>query len=151
MNVNLAKASGKHYQQGFTLIEILVASLILFSSLSVVSLVYKGSYLSSEKATTTIVLSGTIRQILSSVSRIIKENGNKDLELLEGEGMSWGVEYSWKAELSMFTNAPQTFDPDSGQMVDMGNKYKLWKVSIETKIKNTTSEYQFYELSWNDT
>ena len=64
----------KKTQAGFTLIEILVASVILFASLAVVSMIYRGAYLSSEKATQHVNISKVLPAVLSTIEYEIQQH-----------------------------------------------------------------------------
>jgi hypothetical protein len=135
---------------GFTLIEVLVASVILFSSISVISLIYKGAYLTSVKASAHMAVSGAIPIILTKVEDAIRAEGDTSSLQLTGDGIVWGVQYSWQAELQQFKAAPNLFDPDSGKDVETPKKYKLWQVDLSVRHKSLKQSYKYNELSWNE-
>jgi len=135
---------------GFTLLEVLIASVILFSSIAAVSLIYRGAYLSSEKATNTIKLSSVLPSILTVIEAEIKQQSKLPNNALSGKGNAWQVSYSWKAELVSMEKAPDRIDPNSGANKTSPLKYKLWQVDLTTKFNNKEALYSYVELGWND-
>lgn len=135
---------------GFTLIEILVASVILFSSIAAVTLIYKGAYLSSDKAASHMLISGMASTIATNIRQNIRQRGNESETELKNEGTSLGVKYHWKANLLEFRAPPNIYDIDSGKVTVPENKYKLWQVELTLKHGSAEKTYYFKELSWND-
>jgi len=133
---------------GFTLVEILVASVILFTSIAMVSMVYRGAYISTEKADGHINITGVFPAILATIREDIRAQGNSKLSLLKNESNMWGVNYQWQANLLQHKSAPKRFDPSMGGFVTPAKKYKLWRVELVLKRKSLMKKYQFNELSW---
>lgn len=136
--------------KGFTLIEVLVASVILFASIAMVSMVYRGAFLSSEKANSHIVISGVLPSVLSTIKNTIRQQGNLSNTQLSAKNATWDVDYQWQAQLIANKGAPQKLDPFTHQLTIQPLKYKLWKVTLTLTYKNLTKQYQFNELSWSD-
>lgn len=137
-------------QKGFTLIEVLVASVILFSSIAMVSMVYRGAFLSSEKANNHIVISGVLPSVLATIKQNIQSQGNDNSNQLSDKNSTWGVDYEWKATLLEFKSAPRKFDPMTQKLNNPPLKYKRWQVQLTLSSNGLVKEYQFNELSWND-
>jgi prepilin-type N-terminal cleavage/methylation domain-containing protein len=135
---------------GFTLVEVLVASVILFSVLASVSLIYRGAILSSEKASNHIAINAEVKQIIAQIEKIVLEKSKGQETHAEGQGKSNAVGYRWQASLERISSAPAKFDPDSGNFVTPPQKYKLWLVNIDLSLNKTTKHYVFYQLGWND-
>jgi type II secretory pathway pseudopilin PulG len=133
--------------QGFTLLEILVASTILFSSIAVVSLIFKTSYVASEKATLNVEQAGVIKALLTSIQLTIREDANQSINSLTGNGVIWGVPYQWQAELIANKAPPNKFDADTGNVESYSARYKLWNVALTTG-KNNKRKFEYNELSW---
>ena len=132
--------------KGFTLIEVLVATVILISSLAAISMVYRGAFVSSEKADNHMIISGVIPSVLSSIQQEIRANDQSDL--LQGEGRAWDTEYRWQANLVDFKSAPARFDVESRKLVTPAKRYKLWQVTLSLTYNNMSKDYQYNELSW---
>lgn len=137
-------------KNGFTLIEVLVAAVILFSSLATISMIYRGSFISSEKAEKHVNISGTLPSVLASIKRVIKVQSKFSKEELIGSGNAWQVDYSWTAKLIDFSSAPEKLDVDSGDFIKPPRKYKLWQVELNLSYRGITKAYSYKELGWNN-
>jgi len=133
---------------GFTLVEILVASVILFASIAMVSMVYRGAYISSDKADGHINITGVLPAVLATIRDDIRARGNSNLTELKNEANMWDVNYQWQASLLQHKSPPKRYDLDSGSFVIPAKKYKLWQVDLTLKRDNLVKQYQFNELSW---
>ncbi|WDE03952.1 prepilin-type N-terminal cleavage/methylation domain-containing protein [Thalassomonas viridans] len=133
---------------GFTLIEVLVASAILFSSIAVVSLIFKSSYLASEKAELRVGQAGLLPALLKLVQAEIRSKSDDDNDKISGQGTIWGQNYQWDANLIAFRAAPDKFDIDIGKMQSYPKKYKLWQVKLRLGNGKGVRDFQYYELSW---
>lgn len=136
--------------EGFTLIEVLVASVILFSAIATVSMIYRGAYISSQKADAHVNIAGIVPIVLDKIRENIREKGNAESVVLKGSDIAFGVNYHWLANQTAFKGPPEYFDPDSGKIIQSDNKYKLWKIDVELSYGVASKQYQFKELSWND-
>ncbi len=136
--------------QGFTLIEILVASVILFSSIAAVTMIYRGAFISTEKANSHMIIAGVVPAVLIQVREQIRGMGNNTKTTLNGNGSSWGTEYQWEANQIAVKAAPPVFDMDSGDTITPAEKYKLWDVELNVSDRGLTLHYEFKELSWNE-
>ena len=141
---------GRYKSTGFTLIEVMVASVILFASIAVVSVVYRGAFISSEKANTHIKVSGMLPSILATIREDIRQQGNSTSIELQHQSTAWQIKYRWQASLLKQKAAQPIFDPDLGEMTSPPQKFKLWAVQLTLEYGNLTQNYQFNELSWND-
>lgn len=130
-------------QRGFTLIEVLIASFILFVTISTMTLVYRGALLSSGKAEKSLSVSVTvlpIRQIISDGFR----NGNFS-ELGQGTGAYGAFDYEWQATLSYVGLPPVVVQEDSGLASEL--RYYLWDIQLIIKRAEDVRQFQFKELS----
>jgi prepilin-type N-terminal cleavage/methylation domain-containing protein len=134
---------------GFTLIEVLVAAVILFSSIAMVTMVFRGAFISSEKANNHMVISGVLPAVLATLRQDIRLQGNLTLTQLTNNGAMWDVDYQWQAVLLSYESAPEKFEPLSLKLVSLAPKYKLWEVQLTLKYKSLLKHYQFNELSWS--
>lgn len=130
-------------QRGFSLVEVLVASFILFVTIATMTLVYRGALLSSSKAEESLSVSATvlpIRQIISDGFR----NGNFS-ELGKGVGTYGTVDYEWQARLSHIGLPSAVVQEDSGLVSQL--RYYLWDIKLTIKTAKDVREFQFRELS----
>ena len=136
--------------QGFTLIEVMVAAVILFSVIATVSMIYRGAFLSSDKANNHINISAVLPSILTNIRQNIRLHGNSPEEKLDNQANAWDVKYQWQAQLLKKASAPARLDPDSGAMFTPPEKYKLWQVALTLEQNGVTKKYKFNELSWTN-
>jgi len=142
--------SKTYKNEGFTLIEILVASVILFSSIAIVTVIQSGALRSSQKATTHIDISGATPHIMNKIKEQLREKGNLNEVEINGFGKMLRVQYKWHAQLLSFKGAVPSFEPDSGVYVEHTPKYKLWEVNVSSQVGKVEVNFSFKELSWND-
>jgi len=146
--INIKNSTVKN--SGFTLIEVMIASVILFSVIATVSMIYRGAFLSSEKANNHINITGVLPSVLAIVQQNIREQSKNSLTELREQGNAWQIKYQWSAKLLKFKSAPDKLDVDSGDFVKPPLKYKLWQVSLTLEAKGLTKQYSYNELGWTD-
>ncbi len=151
MSKHLKSQSMNNKKNGFTLIEVMVATVILISSVAAMSMVYRGAFLSSDKADKHINITGVLPSVLAVIRDEVRQLGNSDLERLSGQGSAWDVRYQWSATLVDFQSAPEKFDSESESFIVPDKKYKLWQVELTLERNSLIKDYVFKELSWNDT
>ena len=139
-----------HKNSGFTLIEVLVASVILFSSIAVVSVVYRGAFISSQKAEQHVQMSGMVPAILANIRHQIRSKGNSDHVEINGQSALWGLPYQWQANLLTIKPPAPTFSPEDGVMQNKAPRYKFWQVNLSIGLKPKSKVYTFNEVSWLD-
>jgi len=140
----------KKESKGFTLVEVLVASLILFSVLATVSMVYRGAISSSTKATQHLKINSVIQALITHIEHEVNLNSKTDNNAIEYEGVMNGVSYKWKGKVAKFESAPQRFDLDSGNIVTPPKKFKLWDIDLFLEYKSTKKQFNFSQIGWND-
>ncbi|WP_409424575.1 MULTISPECIES: PulJ/GspJ family protein [unclassified Pseudoalteromonas] len=137
-------------QAGFTLIEVLVASVILFATITLVSDMFRGAFISSERANRHVTISGIMPIALKQIQAALRHQSKNAEHNLSGSNVFWGVSVSWQAQKVAFKSAPPLYDYDLGKYQQVPNKYSLWQVSAEFSYGETTTEYSYYEVSWNE-
>jgi len=135
---------------GFTLIEVMVASVILFSVIATVSMIYRGAFLSSEKANSHITITGVLPSVLANVQQNIREQSNSSLTELSNQGDAWQVNYQWQAKLIEHKSAPVKLDVDTGDYITPPLKYKLWQVALTLELNGLEKKYNYNELGWTN-
>lgn len=127
-------------QSGLTLVEVLVASILLFTAISLASVTYRSATkteLSSENAIFRAVALGFIREMVSEELRV-----NPTAETGDGR---WGkFEFSWEITDIKSKSAKAGFDIESNMQTELGRQLRL--ASIEITINGQVYEYE--HLSW---
>ncbi|REL26106.1 prepilin-type N-terminal cleavage/methylation domain-containing protein [Thalassotalea euphylliae] len=142
--------------QGFTLLEVLIASLILFATIAVVSILFKSSFIASEKAQQKLEHTAVVPAVLSVISQEIQEKTTATAKELGNKGQMWGVNYHWQANEVAFKAPPDKFDQETGNTENQDNRYKLWQVELTLGSDNTSAkgnepgslQYRYKEVSW---
>ncbi|OKY24659.1 prepilin-type N-terminal cleavage/methylation domain-containing protein [Thalassotalea sp. PP2-459] len=140
--------NGKRYNKsrGFTLIEVLVASFILFLVIASITLVYRGAILSSGKAERTLLFSAAVETISESIKAKIQTSGQQEIMEEQGE---WGrVTFSWVAKPAFVSAPPERVSLASGELEKSINQFVLWNVELQLSIDKASRVYQFNEVSW---
>jgi prepilin-type N-terminal cleavage/methylation domain-containing protein len=140
MKSNLKKA------KGFTLIEVMIAGVILFIALTSMTMVYRTAVISSIKASSNVNFSSNVGLIMNTIQGHIR-NGQLSDET-SGEGAVDGASYTWSTRLIENKGAAKRFDVDEGMWVDQPKKFYLWHVELVVEQENRTRVYHFKELSW---
>lgn len=135
---------------GFTLIEVLVASVILFATITLVSDMFRGAFMSSEKANRHVAISGVMPIALKQIQAALRYQAQNAEQTVSGDNVFWGVQVSWQAQQVAFKSAPPLYDYDLGEYQQMPNKYSLWQVNAQFSFGSTVIEHSFYEVSWNE-
>lgn len=135
--------------KGFTLIEVLVASVILFSAITVISLLYRGALISSQKANNHIQLSNVTPIAIKQIKLIIQKKTSQGVDALAGQNTFWGVGVEWQAILVSYKPAPPLYDFDTNNEQAQPNKYYLWEVEAKFSIGNLVKVHTYKEVSWD--
>ena len=128
-------------QAGFTLLEVLIASVILFSVIVTSTLVYRGAILSSDKAEQALSVSVAAH----SIQRIVTDEFRqlKDRSQPSGEGRYGEVTYRWRAEETH--KGTRTGAPDGSTPA---RQFSLWRIHLTISKGKMTKQFQFSEISW---
>ena len=136
--------------RGFTLIEVLIAALILFLVITTMMTIYQGAMLSSAKASQNVDTSLHIQYVKSAISEQIKSGAVQASH--EQVGKFKNIDYQW-----MVTKVARgrALHPDNLDFnvdipgVNRGSKMVyLWKVNVVINIDNLQKKYEYWEVSW---
>jgi prepilin-type N-terminal cleavage/methylation domain-containing protein len=130
--------------QGFTLIEVLVASVILMGAIAIANAVYGNAVEATLKSRAALELNKNLPIVLANVRREVREAPDKS----NGSGQVFDLTYRWNKELVEKGAPPPQFDVDERRMVRYEEKFSLWLVSLEVQQKGKTRTYEFNEVTW---
>jgi len=129
---------------GFTLIEVLIASFIMFISLAAFTLVFRSALLSSEKAELNVSSAAYTNLIVGKISSELKNS--HQLTTSQGTGLLLGRKYQWQARVISATNPPARYF--GNVLAQAEHQAKLWQVNLSVQVGNKLSDYSFEEITW---
>ena len=130
---------------GFTLVEVLIAALILFTSLAIIADIFKSSTLLAEKAAETARMYQVHPTAVSAIKTQLRDAVRESKAVsINGSVLIFGITYEWRAERYIF-NAPP---PDSLTGAQYPNLYGVYEVIVESKYKGKVQDFTFKAASW---
>ncbi|KAF7775486.1 hypothetical protein PCIT_a1688 [Pseudoalteromonas citrea] len=134
----------KNKVSGFTLIEILIASVILFSSIAVVAELFSAGNLTSSK----IIKSSQLSHAIYASIPTIKEELRSRLFLLEKPEYNSGVISSNSVALAWTANIVERFAPpsDIDDLYEQPKRYAVYRVSV--REINSDKLFSFNVVVW---
>lgn len=132
------------YTKGFTLIEVLIASVILIGAIAIANAVYGNAVEATLKSKAVLALNKNMPIVLANVRRDIRA----EPKAKSGSGRVFGLSYSWKKQLVEKGAPPSKFDADERQIVRYEEKFSLWLVTLQVTRGSSSRTYQFNEVTW---
>ncbi len=138
--------NNRHY--GLTLLEVLIASVILFTTLTVFTESYRTNLSAINKSTATIDLIAPVQLIVDRVARELRPTSNA---VISGRGEILGVSYVFEARSVEASPPLRRFDPESGVLVEYDTRYHLYAVNLRVMKGGAERIYQYREIGWAPT
>ena len=132
--------------RGFTLIEVLVASIILFIFVAMAAQIFRQSAVSSLKAERAVKVAAVVPLVVENIRGKIMDA--KDLSVVKGQGQLQEVSYIWRADLAQRLPPIEGFDPRTEEFRTFDDKYNLWNVDITIVIDSYERHWVYEELTW---
>jgi prepilin-type N-terminal cleavage/methylation domain-containing protein len=130
---------------GFTLVEVLIASVILFAAITIAADTYRTHLITPEKATATAKMLTPLPLIVGTIRNDLQQSPT---ESLEGRGELLGVRYDYRADTLQFAPPPRRFDPDRGEFRDYPPRYRLYGVKLNLYWQRRSRQFEYRELAW---
>lgn len=131
--------------KGFTLIEVLIAAIILFTSLAIIADIFKGSTLLANKASETARMYQVHPTAISAIKSQLKDKVKVTKAAdANGQIIIFGVEYNWQAQRIVFNSPP----PDSISGAEYPNVYGVYDVTVEAKLGEKIQDFTFKAATW---
>lgn len=127
-------------QAGFTVIEVLIASFILFLVISSASLIFSSTVKSKQSATQSLLLYSYVPVLMDHIEAQIQYHDN----MTSGKGYFMGVNYTWRAAVS--ERKPVDFEQGVGTTPT--NEALLWKVILTVSVDRKSENFDFSVVSW---
>ena len=136
-------------QRGFTLIEVLIAAVIMFTVLATATLSLRTAMHASERASRKTELLAPLPWITPTIRERLREYpGDKLATERSGEGIMFGVEYRFHALLVRSGAPPPRFDPDAVDFIEYVPRFGLYDVELELEREGEKSRFVYQELAW---
>ena len=130
---------------GFTLVEVLIASVILFAAITIAADTYRTHLITTDKATATAKMLTPLPLIVGTIRNDLQQSPT---ESLEGRGELLGVRYDYRADTLQFAPPPRRFDPDRGEFRDYPPRYRLYGVKLNLYWQRRSRQFEYRELAW---
>jgi len=133
--------------KGFTLIEVLISSVILFLFLAIASQAFNQSATASRKAERAIKVAGLLPLLTESIrNEIVAVKQSNDQS---GQGSLLGLSYEWQATLLERLSPPRRLDSGEGGYKSYPERFNLWQVNVTVSEGSYQSRWQYEEISWH--
>ena len=130
----------RYLQSGFTLIEVMVAGLLLFVAIGLASVTYQASLKTDMSAQNRIREAVHLRFIEAEIKEQLRQN-----PLLKmGEVQSQSGDYAWAITQTFSKNAKAGFDTETGSDIGLGKQLILHQLSVELERE----PHEFVYLTW---
>ena len=132
---------------GFTLIEVLIASVILFSALAITAELYSASSLSAQKASNKAYFYQINPIAITAIKSEIRQlTENRKLAELSSDFSVSGIHYQWQAQRVAFK--PRAPDPDD--FSPPRPQFALFQVNVvgQNTLTEKVDEFQFKVATW---
>lgn len=127
-------------QVGFTVIEVLIASFILFLVISSASLIFSNTVKSKQAATESLLLYGYVPVLMDHIHIQLQEANPKRTDT----GYLLGVNYKWDARIS----ASKPVESRQDGSLSSGYEALLWDVSLVVSTERKSEIFNFSVTSW---
>jgi len=136
-------------QRGFTLVEVLIAAVIMFTVLATATLSLRGALTASERASRTTELLAPLPWITSTIRDSLREKvSDSATPEHSGEGVLFGVDYRFRAQLIRMGSPPRRFDPEAADFVEYSPRFGLYDVELTLEREGESSRFVYQELAW---
>lgn len=125
---------------GFTLLEVLIASVIIFAAIALTAAVYSNSVNSSMKAQRALKITQVLPMMQDSIASEVMLTTDSQLE---GQGKFEDVSYEWIAKVSKEDELEQDVMSASNS-----NRFaRLWDIQLSIRYQNIMRVYDYQEFS----
>ncbi len=131
--------------RGFTLVEVLVAAVIMFTVLATATLSLRTALHASERAARTAELLAPLPWITPTIREDLRANPAAERV---GAGTMFGVEYRFRAVRVRAAAPPPRFDPDAADFIEYAPRFGLYDVDLELEREGEKSRFIYQELAW---
>ena len=136
-------------ERGFTLIEVLIAAVIMFTVLATATVSLRAAMHASERASRKTELLAPLPWITPTIRERLREHSGDNLATEHsGEGLVFGVEYRFHALLVRSAAPPSRFDVDAADFIEYAPRFGLYDIELELEREGEKSRFVYQELAW---
>lgn len=129
--------------KGFTLVEVLIAAVILFSALAIAGELFSASSLAATKAAKTAQYYQQATVAISTIKSDIRQRYNPQTKQpMEGHVLINGVQFNWRAEVQDIFARPQGID----EVEPPTPRFAYYQVRVESPVN--LREFDFSVVAW---
>lgn len=136
----------KSAERGFTLTEVLIAAMILFTVVATVSQVYQAAVTSGIKASRSVELSGVVPLLADTISFNLQQAD--PTQTISQQGIINDYQFTWTATVKDKAPPPPRYEFETERLITMDEKFYLWQVQLEVLKDDYQQQYGFTVLSW---
>jgi type II secretory pathway pseudopilin PulG len=130
---------------GFTLIEVLIAAVIMIAVLTLTSMSFRSAQNNNLAAASTLRLLSPLPLITDTISAQIRERAEENLN---GDGFLNGVQYSWTAKTELFSPPPPAYSAENDEYTHYPKRFRLYLVKLTLTNGKKTEQFEYKELAW---
>jgi type II secretory pathway pseudopilin PulG len=147
LNKGLSLSTGKRVKNsGFTLLEVLISSIILFLFITMASQAFSQAAQSSLKAERAVKVASLVPLLIENIrGKILDVDTLGDFG---GQGQMLDMQYHWQAQLLQRKAPASRFDPSSMELKDYKDRFNLWSVELVVTLGKYQRSWQYEEISW---
>ncbi|WP_088331525.1 type II secretion system protein [Lacimicrobium sp. SS2-24] len=132
--------------KGFTLLEVLVAGVILFMAISSAAIVYSSALKSSESATRAVISASQLSMLMTHIQSQLRRVDS--LVDKKGQGYLLGNSYHWVARVQERAKPTPVYSgPEEGFSIPPKDII-LWSVSLNVEAESNSRDFQFFVTGW---
>ena len=136
----------KQSSHGFTQIEVLIASTILFLFLAMASQAFSQSAQTSIKAEREAKVAALVPLLIENIRGQI--HADKTPRDKVGQNTMLDMNYQWRATLIDRKPPVERFDPNEMEFKTYEERFNLWKVDVMIVDGTYQRNWQYEEISW---
>ncbi|MCJ8269534.1 MAG: type II secretion system GspH family protein [Psychrosphaera sp.] len=131
---------------GFTLLEVLISTIILFLFITMASQAFSQAAQSSLKAERAVKVASLVPLLMENIrGKILAVDTLGDVG---GQGQMLDMQYQWQAKILQRKAPASRFDPSTMDFKDYKKRFNLWSVEVVITLGKYQRSWQYEEISW---
>jgi hypothetical protein len=131
--------------KGFTLVEVLISSVILFMAIGLGMVAFSSIDKSVHASTDVVTLLNPLPLIVNEIENDLT-NSPAGEKTKEGELNE--VKYKWVATPEKVLPPKPRFDPDRGDYIEYADRYVMYSISLTLSRDNKSRVFRFRKVGW---